>query len=146
MSIKHADLATAIRNASEGDDRALIDLPLAGASFGEMTIISCTGKIFNDLQAERRLSARQKDIIEHLRAEIDERTNDNDCLQLRLEKLNRQHDERVEAMAKLYPEVGVERVEAMRAEIDALRARERRAFEQTVTIAALQREIAAFKA
>lgn len=131
MSIKHADLATAIRNASEGDDRALIDLPLAGASFGEMTIISCTGKIFNDLQAERRLSARQKDIIEHLRAEIDERTNDNDCLQLRLEKLNRQHDERVEAM---------------RAEIDALRARERRAFEQTVTIAALQREIAAFKA
>lgn len=131
MSIKHADLVTAIRNASEGDDRALIDLPLAGASFGEMTIISCTGKIFNDLQAERRLSARQKDIIEHLRAEIDERTNDNDCLQLRLEKLNRQHDERVEAM---------------RAEIDALRARERRAFEQTVTIAALQREIAAFKA
>ena len=131
MSIKHADLATAIRNASEGDDRALIDLPLAGASFGEMTIISCTGKIFNDLQAERRLSARQKDIIEHLRAEIDERTNDNDCLQLRLDKLNRQHDERVEAM---------------RAEIDALRARERRAFEQTVTIAALQREIAAFKA
>lgn len=131
MSIKHADLATAIRNASEGDDRALIDLPLAGASFDEMTIISCTGKIFNDLQAERRLSARQKDIIEHLRAEIDERTNDNDCLQLRLEKLNRQHDERVEAM---------------RAEIDALRARERRAFEQTVTIAALQREIAAFKA
>lgn len=131
MSIKHADLVTAIRNASEGDDRALIDLPLAGASFGEMTIISCTGKIFNDLQAERRLSARQKDIIEHLRGEIDERTNDNDCLQLRLEKLNRQHDERVEAM---------------RAEIDALRARERRAFEQTVTIAALQREIAAFKA
>lgn len=131
MSIKHADLVTAIRNASEGDDRALIDLPLAGASFGEMTIISCTGKIFNDLQAERRLSARQKDIIEHLRSEIDERTNDNDCLELRLEKLNRQHDERVEAM---------------RAEIDALRARERRAFEQTVTIAALQREIAAFKA
>ena len=131
MSIKHADLATAIRNASEGDDRALIDLPLAGASFGEMTIISCTGKIFNDLQAERRLSARQKDIIEHLRSEIDERTNDNGCLQLRLDKLNRQHDERVEAM---------------RAEIDALRARERRAFEQTVTIAALQREIAAFKA
>lgn len=131
MTIKHADLVTAIRNASEGDDRALIDLPLAGASFGEMTIISCTGKIFNDLQAERRLSARQKDIIEHLRAEIDERTNDNDCLQLRLEKLNRQHDERVEAM---------------RAEIDALRARERRAFEQEVTIAALQREIAALNA
>ena len=131
MSIKHADLATAIRNGSEGDDRALIDLPLAGASFGEMTIISCTGKNFNDLQAERRLSARQKDIIEHLRSEIDERTNDNDCLQLRLDKLNRQHDERVEAM---------------RAEIDALRARERRAFEQTVTIAALQREIAALSA
>lgn len=123
MSIRHADLVAAIRNASEGDDRALIDLPLAGASLGEMTIISCTGKIFNDLQAERRLSARQKDIIEHLRAEIDERTNDNDCLELRLEKLNRQHDERVEAM---------------RAEIDALRARERRAFEQTVTIAAFK--------
>lgn len=131
MTIKHADLVTAIRNASEGCDRALIDLPLAGASFGEMTIISCTGKIFNDLQAERRLNARQKDIIEHLRAEIDERTNDNDCLQLRLEKLNRQHDERVETM---------------RAEIDALRAAERRAFEQAVTIAALQREIAAFNA
>lgn len=131
MSIKHADLATAIRNASEGDDRALIDLPLAGASLGEMTIISCTGKIFNDLQAERRLSARQKDIIEHLRAEIDERTNDNDCLELRLEKLERRHNERVEAM---------------RAEIDALRAAERRSFEQAVTIAALQREIAALNA
>lgn len=131
MSIKHADLATAIRNASEGDDRALIDLPLAGASFGEMTIISCTGKIFNDLQAERRLSARQKDIIEHLRAEIDERTNDNDCLELRLEKLERRHNEQVEAM---------------RAEIDALRAAERRAWEQSVTIAALRAEIAAFNA
>ena len=131
MTIRHADLVAAIRNASEGDDRALIDLPLAGASLGEMTIISCTGKIFNDLQAERRLSARQKDIIEHLRTEIDERTNDNDCLGLRLDKLNRQHDERVEAM---------------RAEIDALRAAERRAFEQAVTIAALQREIAALNA
>lgn len=105
-----ADLAAAIRTASEGDDRALIDLPLAGASLGEMTIISCTGKLYNDLQAERRLSARQKDIIEHLRGEIDERTNDNDCLELRLEK------------------------------------RDRQIFEQTVTIAALMREIAALKA
>lgn len=131
MSIKQADLAAAIRNASEGDDRALIDLPLAGASFGEMTIVSCTGKIFNDLQAERRLSARQKDAIEHLRREIDERTNDNDCLELRLEKLTRHHSEQVETM---------------RAEIDALRAAERRAFEQAVTIAALQREIAALNA
>ena len=125
-----ADLAAAIRTASEGCDRALIDLPLAGASLDHMTIVSCTGKLYNDLQAERRLNARQKDIIEHLRGEIDERTNDNDCLELRLEKLERRHNERVEAM---------------RAEIDAMRARERRAFEQTVTIAALQREIAAFK-
>ena len=116
MSIKHADLATAIRNASEGDDRALIDLPLAGASLGEMTIISCTGKIFNDLQAERRLSARQKDAIEHLRTEIDERTNDNDCLQLRLEELARTNEE----LARCN-------------------------HEQTATIAALQREIAALQ-
>lgn len=126
-----ADLAAAIRTASEGDDRALIDLPLAGASLGEMTIISCTGKLYNDLQSSNRMVIKQKEIIEHLRGEIDERTNDNDCLELRLEKLERRHNERVEAM---------------RAEIDALRARERRAFEQTVTIAALQREIAAFKA
>lgn len=131
MTIRHADLVTAIRNASEGCDHALINLPLAGASFGEMTIISCAGKIYNDLQDERRLNARQKDIIEHLRTEIDERTNDNDCLELRLEKLNRQHDARVEAM---------------QVEIDALRAAERRAFEQAVTIAALQREIAALNA
>lgn len=131
MTIRHADLVAAIRNASEGDDRALIDLPLAGASFGEMTIISCTGKIFNDLQAERRLSARQKDIIEHLRGEIDERTNDNDCLELRLEKRDRQYD----AQSK-----------AMRAEVDARQAAERRAFEQAVTIAALQREIATLNA
>ena len=117
MSIKHADLATAIRNASEGCDRALIDLPLAGASLGEMTIISCTGKLYNDLQAERRLSARQKDIIEHLRGEIDERTNDNDCLELRLEKLTRTNAE----LARCN-------------------------YEQTVTIAALQREIAALNA
>lgn len=99
MSIKQADLVTAIRNASEGCDRALIDLPLAGASFGEMTIISCTGKLFNDLQAERRRTAA-------LNAQID----------------------------------------AMRAEIDALRAAERREWEQSVTIAALQREIATLNA
>ena len=131
MSIKIADLAAAIRNASEGDDRALIDLPLAGASLGEMTSISCTGKLYNDLQSSNRMIIKQRDAIEHLRGEVDDRSNHADCLELRLEKLERRHNEQVEAM---------------RAEIDALRAAERRAWEQSVTIAALRAEIAAFNA
>ena len=113
MSIKHADLATAIRNASEGDDRALIDLPLAGASFDEMTIISCTGKIFNDLQSSNRMIIKQRDAIEHLRGEVDDRSNHADCLELQLEKLTRTNAE----LARCN-------------------------YEQTVTIAALMREAA----
>lgn len=113
MSIKHADLAAAIRTASEGDDSDLMHLPLAGISLDHMTIVSCTGKMYNELQSSNRMIIKQRDVIEHLRGEVDDRSNHADCLELQLEKLTRTNAE----LARCN-------------------------YEQTVTIAALMREAA----
>lgn len=39
---KKKQLASAVRQASEGDSTALIEYPLAGADFETLTIVSCT--------------------------------------------------------------------------------------------------------
>lgn len=69
MNIK--SLATAVREASEGNADQLRDLPLAGADFNVMTVVSCTGNMADEIACLKRQITQLNSALIDRRAESD---------------------------------------------------------------------------